>query len=181
MNCQENSKTTKCLSAVFAAGLDWLFEEAGTVRRSASRTYCHSAANGTPRHGRDSRSHCDARVENDSDRAAPGGFSCFAESDGTSSPHAVECDFLTTASIGYRRLLQGQSFHSLQLPVAAESAVLVVVAPGRSDLSSTSSSVRAPAIRDLARSSAAWKRSASNGFTRKSIAEEANGDTADGS
>src|ERR1700732_3679204 len=140
MNCDETLETTKCPSAVSAVMLDWLFVEVGTVHRSASRTYCHSAANETPRHGRDLRSHCDARGENDSGRAAPGGFSWFAESGGTSSPHAVECDSLTTASTGYSRPLRAQSFHSLQLPVAARSAAPVVVAPGRS----TSPQVRVP-------------------------------------
>ena len=134
------TQITKCLSAVFAAALDWLFEEVGKGRRSASRTCCRSVANGTPRHGRDSRLHCDERAENDSGRAAPGGFSCFAESDGTSSPHAIVCDSLTTASIGHHRLSRAQFFHSTQLPVAAKSAGAVVVAPGRS----TAPQLRAP-------------------------------------
>src|ERR1700693_4003664 len=121
-----------CFLAVFGVALDWLFEEVDTVHHSASQTCCHSAANETPRRGRDSRSHCDARGENDSGRSAPGGFSCFTESNGTSSSYAVECDSLTTGSIGYRRVLGPQSFHFLQLPVAARSAVPVVVAPDHS-------------------------------------------------
>src|ERR1700722_7675346 len=122
----------KCFSAVFGVALDWLFEEVDTIHHSASQTCCHSAANETPRHGRDSRSHCDARGENDLDRSAPGGFSCLAESNGTSSPYAVECDSLTTAFIGYRRVLGAQSSHFLQLPVAARSTAPIVVAPGHS-------------------------------------------------
>src|SRR6478672_6255748 len=132
MNCEETLETTKCPSAVSAVMLDWLFVEVGTVHRSASRTYCHSAANETPRHGRDSRWHCDARGENDSGRASSGGFSCFAESNRTSCSNAVQCDCLTTASTGYHRLLRARSFHSLRLPVAARSAAPVVVAPGHS-------------------------------------------------
>ena len=128
----ESSGTTRGLSTVFAVARDWLFEEAGKVRHPASRTCYRSAVNETPRHDQDSRSHCDARGENDSGRAEPGDFSCFAESNGMSSPHAVECNSLMPASIGYLRPLPTQSFHSLQRPFAARSAAPVVVAPGHS-------------------------------------------------
>jgi len=100
-------------------------------------------------------------------------FLCFAEPVGRLPPHAVECDSLTTASIGYLRPLQAQSFHSPQLPVSAESAAPVVVAPGHSDLANvelhpSTSNSRSCQIPERLRSARHQMV-----LTRKSIAEEA--------